>query len=424
MEKLNEKQRGATAKSKDMEEEKENPVTEEEFLKNIEDYREKANLYNEEKLRLETILNELNAELKLSQQKDEEDCLVLTEKEKTEFQNTNNIEEGITTKESETQKGKDLSDANKIIDQIPGEDRKVIEETMRKDKPMEFESPKVKTNYKDFVKNSVVKLFSGFKIPSKIKNIIEKNAQKILMTTAVLTIWTSSGSFIKPNGVKGEVSSLKNKEITDAINKNKSLEIIDIETYNKLSKNGKRIYLYAGSKIEGSYIIVDKPSATLFVVGSDKKLISQMPVLLGQTKGETPNRADPESDIAIEATTPAGKYTMGRLGINDEDQVLYKGKIFSIYGSKGLRVHITYPLEKEKRMKALNTPTPNDNRLSWGCINIGEEMWTKLEGNIKDRGTCMFITPDDPTTSLNPETGQIEKAGGNHDLLAMNNINN
>jgi len=34
----------------------------------------------------------------------------------------------------------------------------------------------------------------------------------------------------------------------------------------------------------------------------------------------------------------------------------------------------------------------------------------------------MFITPDNPIMSLNPETGQVEK--GNYNFLTMNNINN
>ena len=402
---------------------KEEDLKRKELFERISKYREKEKFYNEEKIRLNNLSQTLNKELKLSQKKDEEDYLASLEKEKTSPENTAEVEitkEEAVNVEKIPKKNEALSDVDKVIEEIPNEEKKIIEKAMEEDTPMEFESPKVKTNYKDFIKNNIVKLVSGFKISSKIKNIIERNAKKILMTTAVLTLWTSGNSFVKPSDVEGDIFSLKKKEVLDTVNK--TLEISDVETYNKLSENGKRIYLYASSKIEGSYVIVDKPSATLSIIGADKKLIGQMPVLLGQTRGETPNMSDPESDTAVQATTPAGKYTLLRLA-GEEDLITYKGKVFSLCGSDALALHITYPPEKEKRTEALNTPTSEDNRMSWGCINIDEKMWAKyIEGKIKDRGAYVFITPDNPIMSLNPETGKVEK--GNYNFLAMNNINN
>lgn len=479
-----------------------------EFFERVKNFNEKEKLYQEERIRLENLLQKLEGELKLSKEKDKEEYLASLEKKKTSLENTaeveikkeevvntekipennetsnkpasidinktieeipeikkkktnskekirnyidktgraigsglsyliddvfeiqkektpennkllSNIDETPTPKDVETPI-ENAGNVDKVIEKIPKKEKKIIEKAMEEDTPMEFESPKVKTNYKDFIKNNVVKLVSGFKISSKIKNIIERNTKNILRTTAILILWTSGNSFVKPSNVEGDVFLLKRKEVLDIVNK--TLEISDVETYNKLSENGKRIYLYASSKIEGSYVIVDKPSATLYMIGADKKLIGQMPVLLGQTKGETPNMSDPESDTAVQATTPAGKYTMGTI-IGEEDLITYKGKVFSLCGSDALALHITYPPEKEKRTEALNTPTPEDNRLSWGCLNISEEMWAKyIEGNIENRGTYMFITPDNPIMSLNPETGQIEK--GNYNFLAMNNINN
>lgn len=51
-----------------------------EFLKRISNYREKEKSYIEEKIKLENLLQKLNEELKLSQQKDEEDYLASLEK--------------------------------------------------------------------------------------------------------------------------------------------------------------------------------------------------------------------------------------------------------------------------------------------------------------------------------------------------------
>jgi len=407
-----------------------------EFLKKILEYREKEKLYNEEKIRLNNLLQTLNAELKLSQEKDEEDYLASLKKGEIPPTPENLsdvdkiIEETPTAEKKEIEEEAEipsnpeiLSNVDKIIEEIPDKDKEIIKNEMRKDTPLEFESQKVKTDYKVYIINNIAKLFSGFKISPRIKSIIERNARKMLITTAVLTVWTSNSSYIIPDRVRVDVNPLKNKDILDTTNRNKKLSILDIATYDKLPESAKNIYLYASEKSKDSYIIVDKPTATLFIIGEDGKLVAQMPVILGQTKGETPNKADPDSDVAVEATTPAGKYRIGRLGVNEKDEVFYEGKMITIYGSGGLAIHMTYPLEIEKRTEALDTSTPDDNRLSWGCINVDKKMWKFLEINVKNRGTCLYITPDNPMASLNPETGKVENVINQY-LLAMNNINN
>jgi hypothetical protein len=300
---------------------------------------------------------------------------------------------------------------NKKIEALPNKEKKLILEAMKEDTPLEFESPKVKTNYKDYLKNSIVKLYSGFKISPKIKSIIERNAGKILITTAILTIWTNGESIINAEGAN--INSLKNKDLLDAT-KNKIIEIGDLNTYNQLSKNGKRIYLSQMTKHNNeNYLIVDKVRASMYVIDKSGKLIGDFPVLLGQTKGEAPNGSDADSDVAVNATTPAGKYKLARSGMDilEEDFNEYGGNVLSILKSGGLAIHVTYPKEKIKRTEALMTETTKDNRMSWGCINIDEKMWIKY---IKDnfKGTeSIFITTDFPDQNfLDPETGMLENA--------------
>jgi len=163
--------------------------------------------------------------------------------------------------------------------------------------------------------------------------------------------------------------------------------------------------------INDSYLIIDKPSATMFVFNNSKELVATFPVLLGQTKGESPNTADSDSDVAINATTPAGKYKMGEMGITDinkNDSILYHGRIISLLGGGGLAMHVTYPLELQKRTRALNTPTAEDNRMSWGCINISPENFDKFIRPYFAKGDqIIFITSDNPTLCINPVDGKI-----------------
>lgn len=384
-----EKEKNITNSIKEKEAILEKMILDFEILK--EKYEEENNLIDEE-------INRLEKELRYLEDNDK------TEKVGSEEKNIADVELEKTLK--------DISEE---------EEKKLIEE-MGKSKPLEFESDETKKDYKIFVKNQIIKFISGFKIPTKTKETIVRSSKKLLMTTAVMSIWVGNGSFVKPNNVDGKISSLKNKEIiNDSVKK--FPETGDMETYNQLSENGKRVYLYSLSNIDDSYVIVDKPNAKLYIIGTNKKIVGTMPVLLGQTKGETPNMSNPESDVAEQATTPSGKYTLTRLP-TEEGIATYKGKIFNIISkdNAGLAIHITYPPEKEKRSKSLNTPTPDDNRMSWGCINVDEEMWDQyIEGNIKNRGATLFILPDNFYSSLNPNTGEIENVDqDNYEVLAKN----
>lgn len=427
----------------------------EEFLEKIKKFREKEKFYNEEKIRLNKLLETLREELGLIESKEktkeietpineetlpeekkeevipvadisEEELLIQAESEKStkkiekskqKNHSTNNkILEGDKTKK--IKEGEAEVSLDKTIDEIPNKEKELLVEAMREDTPLEFESPKVKTNYKDYFKNSIVKFYSGLKISSKIRGVIERNAKKLLLTTAVLTIWTNGGSFIKAEGAK--MNSLKNKDLVDAT-KNKILEIGDLKTYAELSENSKSIYLYEMSQNNNkNYLIADKTRAEMYVIGKDGKLLGKFPILLGQTKGEFTNLSDPDSDVAGKyATTPAGKYILARNGLSvmEEDLKLYDSKIMSMNGGHGLAIHIVYPKELIKRMAALETPTPDDNRMSWGCINISKKMWIKyIQDNFK--GTeSLYITTDFPEeTSLNAETGKVERTDKNNIL--------
>lgn len=317
-----------------------------------------------------------------------------------------------------------ISNVDTIIEEISNEDKKILEEAMREDTPLEFESPTVKTNYKDYIKNNIVKLVSGFKISPKIKTIIERNAKKVLMTTAVITLWTNGGSFAKPNEVKGDISFLKKKEIL-SVTKNETIKPGDTETYNKLSKNSKSIYLYELSKNNNKpFIIVDKPSATMQIIGVDGKMIANIPVLLGRDKGEDKNLEDPNSDETYgHATTPAGKYILARKGysVTPEDNELYGGNILKIIGSGSLAIHSIYPNELAERTKALNDNDVSNNRMSWGCINVAGVNYHYIGDNFINGGT-IYINPDFPEiASLNPKTGEIESVN-QKELSVDNNL--
>ena len=125
------------------------------------------------------------------------------------------------------------------------------------------------------------------------------------------------------------------------------------------------------------FVIVDKMDAKVFVFDADGRLRGAAPALLGLARGDDsiPGIGDRKlSDIRPEErTTPAGRF-VASLGYNFHGKdilwVDYDGAV-SLH-----RVITTNP--KERRLQRLATPTPLDNRISYGCINVPAKFYDNV----------------------------------------------
>lgn len=309
-----------------------------------------------------------------------------------------------------------------IIEDLSVPEKKLLEKTMKETSLLPFESPKANKNLQTFVQNQIVKRFSGISASEKIKDLTNKISKKLILTVAIATLWPNEaggGDYTMPaKDSNNKITILKQ----NAVEKKATTHFLtskEQQVYNLLPENARNIYLYACDSIKESYLMIDKPTATMYVIGENKNLIASFPILLGKTKGETPNMADAYSDVASNATTPAGKFKLGKMAdsqnVIKEDSILYKGRIISILGTNDIALHSTYPGEFTKRTQALNTPTTIDNRMSWGCINISPNNFNKIiKPNFNKGNQWIFITPDIVENSseqliLNPKTGKLEK---------------
>lgn len=117
------------------------------------------------------------------------------------------------------------------------------------------------------------------------------------------------------------------------------------------------------------FVIVDKINAKVFVFHADGRLRSAAPALLGLARGDTAvpgigNRAL-SSIRPEERTTPAGRF-VASLGRN------FHGKeILWVDYEGAVSMHpVVTSKPSERRAERLATPTPLDNRISFGCINV------------------------------------------------------
>jgi hypothetical protein len=304
--------------------------------------------------------------------------------------------------------------AEMVLEDMPPEEKEKI------DAAYETEKPAI-GKFRWFANKVAEKVFG--KKDKKLDGIIEQSRKaflkKGLVIALVLTPLIGTKSKV---GAKAEHRDSASKEIhfEKKAGVEKSATTIDFKEavlrdefrgdkiFNSLSENSKKIFLYnqvLDGKKKEPYVIVDKPTATAYIFDSNNQLVKSFPVLLGQTKGESPNIANTKDSIPTGATTPRGTFRFGEHHIVNADIQLYKGKIFSIYGTENLAIHITYPKQLAERTKALNTPTVEDNRKSWGCINISEENFdayvTPTFGDHKSHK--LYITPDDSSAGFTPE---------------------
>ncbi|GAA0736338.1 hypothetical protein CA233_00640 [Sphingomonas sp. ABOLD] len=144
------------------------------------------------------------------------------------------------------------------------------------------------------------------------------------------------------------------------------------------------------------YLIVDKPGAALFLYDAHGKQLAAVPVLIGIAPGDdaTPGiGAKQLSEIGpAEKTTPAGRY-LAKFGLAiGKERVLW----VDYYTSVALHpVPTGAAARKEKRRERLASPTPDDNRITFGCINVPSSFYAKLLSPMyKGKGGYVYVLPD------------------------------
>jgi len=146
-----------------------------------------------------------------------------------------------------------------------------------------------------------------------------------------------------------------------------------------------------------SFVIVDKKDAKVYVFNPRGELVSAAPALLGAAHGDhtVPGIGEkPLSEVLPEEkTTPAGRF-IAEPGVN------LKGEdIVWVDYDAAVSMHRVRPLVKaERRLERLASPTPEDNRISFGCINLPVEFYeTVLSPTVKSTGAVVYVLPETRT---------------------------
>jgi hypothetical protein len=158
-----------------------------------------------------------------------------------------------------------------------------------------------------------------------------------------------------------------------------------------------------------AFVIIDKKDARVYVFGPEGKLMDSAPALLGSARGDDsfPGIGDkPLAQIQpFEKTTPAGRFVAepGR-NANNED-------IVWVDYDAAVSMHRIRPNNaKERRLERLATLTTDDNRISFGCVNLPVTFYENvLSPTVQKYGAIVYVLPEVKTP---------QQVFGSYDVLA------
>lgn len=142
------------------------------------------------------------------------------------------------------------------------------------------------------------------------------------------------------------------------------------------------------------YIIIDKKAAALFLFDASGKSLGQVPVLIGVAVGDEATPGIGSKSLAeigpAERTTPAGRF-LAKFGL-----AAGKQKVLWVDYATSVALHpIPKGTQKEKRRERLLSPAIDDNRITFGCINVPLAFYNKsVRPLFRKKGGYVYVLPD------------------------------
>jgi hypothetical protein len=143
-----------------------------------------------------------------------------------------------------------------------------------------------------------------------------------------------------------------------------------------------------------AFVIVDKKDARVYVFGPDGRLKDSAPALLGAARGDDSFPGIGDKPLAQvrphEKTTPAGRFVAER-GMNSTNE-----DVVWVSYDLAVSMHRIRPLHaREHRLERLASLTTDDNRISFGCINLPVTFYENVVApTVKKHGAIVYVLPE------------------------------
>jgi hypothetical protein len=142
------------------------------------------------------------------------------------------------------------------------------------------------------------------------------------------------------------------------------------------------------------FVVLDKTHARVFVFDARGQLHGAAPALIGYTVGDDAVPGIGDRSLASmtreEKTTPAGRY------VSSLDLNLAGNQILWVDYESAISLHsLVTNSPEEKRAERLASRSIDDNRISYGCINVSAAFFQKVVIPVfKDTFGIVYILPD------------------------------
>ena len=152
--------------------------------------------------------------------------------------------------------------------------------------------------------------------------------------------------------------------------------------------------VFTGDNGKNVIVMLDKKAARAYVFEPSGKLMASTPILLGASiRDENPAGIGDKPLEAVkpdEKVTAAGRY-IAEPGINATGE-----DVIWIDYNAALSMHRVRPLVKEERRRErLASPTIDDNRISFGCVNFPVAFYEGvLSPTVKTKGAVIYVLPE------------------------------
>lgn len=142
------------------------------------------------------------------------------------------------------------------------------------------------------------------------------------------------------------------------------------------------------------FIIIDKVNATAVAFDARGRLLRKAPALIGMGVGDRYAPGVAEMDMydlkPSQRITPAGRYYA------DEGRDLDGQRVLWVHYDSGIAIHkIPAKFTKQRRQERMRSPTPDDNRITYGCINVPPSFYDQVVArHFRSKGGIVYVLPD------------------------------
>jgi hypothetical protein len=141
------------------------------------------------------------------------------------------------------------------------------------------------------------------------------------------------------------------------------------------------------------FAIIDKQRARVLVFDASGRLRGIAPALLGLARGDDSAPDIGTRPLALitpaERTTPAGRFT-AEPGVNTNGEDI----VWVDYDAAVSMHRVRANNASERRLQRLASPTPSDNRISYGCVNLPVRFYETVLSPAFQDGGIVYVLPD------------------------------